>query len=152
MAKKYIVTLSEEERRQLSALCSKGKISARKLTHAAILLAADTSEHGPALTDQEIAAALGVSLSTVFRIRQRVVEHGIEAALERKESGRTYARRLDGVAEAHLVAIACSAPPDGRVRWTLRLLADRLVQLSIVETVSVETVRGTLKKTNSSRG
>jgi transposase len=149
---KYKVTLTAEERRQLHDLIRAGKAAAKKLTHARILLKADAAEGGPAWPDDRIAEAVDVSADTIGRVRQRFVEEGLEAALVRKKQDRpSRERKLDGRAEARLIALACSAPPTGRKAWTLRLLADRLVELEIVETVSHETVRRVLKKTNSSR-
>lgn len=152
MEKRYRVTLSVEERRELQSMVSAGKAAARKLMHARILLLADQAAGGPAKPDPQIADALGCGRATIERIRKRFVEEGLEAALRPKPSMRVYERRLDGKAEAHLVAIACGAPPEGRARWTLRLLADRMVALGYVECVCHETVRQTLKKTNLSRG
>jgi transposase len=151
--KRYRVTLTDEERQELQALIAAGKAAARKLTHARILLKADASPGGPAWIDQRIVEALEVGVATVERVRQRFVEEGLEAALSRKPQQRPRRQpKLDGRAEARLIALACSAPPDGRKQWTLRLLADRLVELEIVEAVSDETVRRVLKKTRSSRG
>jgi transposase len=149
---RYKVTLTAEERQQLHDLIRAGKAAAKKLTHARILLKADAAEGGPAWPDERIAEAVDVSTDTIGRVRQRFVEEGLEAALVRKKQDRpSRERTLDGRAEARLIALACSAPPAGRKAWTLRLLADRLVELEIVETVSHETVRRVLKKTNSSR-
>jgi transposase len=151
--KRYKVTLTAEERQQLQNLIAAGQAAARKLTHARILLKADAADGGPAWTDQRIAEALEVSVATVERLRQRFVEHGFEAALGRKAQDRpSRERKLDGRAEARLIAVACSTPPEGRKAWTLRLLADRLVELEVVDTISHETVRRVLKKTKSSRG
>jgi transposase len=137
----------------LSELIASGKAAAKKLTHARILLKADATVDGPAWPDERIAEAVEVSVATVERVRQRFVEQGFEAALVRKQRDRpSRERKLDGTAEAHLVALACSQPPDGRVRWTMQLLADQLVELEVVDTVSDETVRRTLKKTRLSRG
>lgn len=147
MRKKYIVTLTEDERQDLTALISTGKGAARRLAHARILLKADQGPGGPGWTDEAIAAAVEVSRPTVERVRARFVEEGLEAALNPRPPRREYRRTLDGVAEAHLVALACGTPPEGQARWTLRLLADRLVELEIVERVSHETVRHILKKT-----
>ena len=152
MALKYIVTLAQEERDWLEQLLAKGKAAARKLTHARILLKADASERGPAWRDEDIVNALDCGAATVSRVRERFVMEGFEAALEPKRPERVYERRLDGKGEAQLVTIACSQPPDGRTRWTMRLLADRLVDLGVVDRISSETVRLALKKTNSSRG
>jgi transposase len=149
---KYKVTLTAEDRQQFHDLIRAGKAAAKKLTHARILLKADAAEGGPAWPDERIAEAVDVSTDTIGRVRQRFVEEGLEAALVRKRQERpSRERTLDGRAEARLIALACSAPPTGRKAWTLRLLADRLVELEIVETVSHETVRRVLKKTNSSR-
>jgi transposase len=151
--KKYKVTLTAEERQQLSALVASGKAAAKKLTHARILLKADAAPGGSAWTDDRIAEALDVSTDTVGRVRQRFVEQGLEAALVRKKQDRpSRERKLDGRAEARLIALACSAPPDGRKEWTMQLLADRLVELEVVESVCDETVRRTLKKMRSSHG
>jgi transposase len=152
MKKKYLVTLTGEERRSLRDLTTAGKASAFRQAHARILLKADQAEGGPAWPDERIAEALDVGLATVARVRQRFVEEGFEAALSRKPQQSHRPRKLDGRAEARLIALACSAPPEGRKEWTMRLLADRLVELQFVESVSDETVRRVLKKTNSSRG
>jgi transposase len=152
MAKRYRVTLEAEERERLRRLISSGKGAARRLTHARILLQADEAEGGPAWADRAIAEALSVSVPTVERVRQRFVEGGLEAALNPRPSRRLYRRKLDGAGEAHLVALTCSAPPDGHERWTLRLLAGRMVALGHVASLAHETVRETLKKTSSSRG
>ena len=151
--KRYKVTLTDEERLQLQALIAAGKAAARKLTHARLLLKADASPGGPAWTDQRIVEALEVGVATVERVRQRFVEEGLEAALGHKKPDRpSRQRKLDGRAEARLIALACSAPPEGRTEWTMQLLADQLVQLKVVDAVSDETVRRVLKKTRSSRG
>jgi transposase len=149
---KYVVRLDPEEREQLLALVNTGRAAAVKLLHARILLKADVDAGGRRWTDAEIAEALDTSAATIHRVRQTWVEPGLEAALARKRpTGRQY-RKLDGVQEAQLIAVACSAPPEGRVRWTLTLLADKLVDLDIVDTISAECVRTTLKKTTSNRG
>lgn len=151
--KKYKVTLTPDERKSLQDLISAGKAAALKLTHARALLKADAAPDGPSWTDARIAEALEIDVSTVERLRERFVEQGLEAALVRKKQDRpSRERRLDGAGEARLVALACSEPPEGRVRWTLRLLADKLVELEIVDTVCTETIRRVLKKTNSSLG
>ena len=151
--KKYKVTLTAEECQQLHELISAGKGSAKKLAHARILLKADAAPGGPAWPDARIAEAAEVSVATVERVRQRFVEQGFEAALVRKRQDRpSRERKLDGRAEARLIALACSAPPPGRKEWTMRLLADQLVELEVVDAISDETVRRTLKKTRSSRG
>ena len=151
--KKYKVTLTAEERNSLQDLIAAKKTAAKKAIHARILLKADAGLEGPAWTDARIAEALEVDVSTVERLRQRCVEQGLDAALGRKKQDRpSRPRTLDGKAEARLIALACSEPPSGRVRWTLRLLADKVVELEIVEAVSTETIRRALKKTNSSPG
>ena len=149
--KKYRVTLTADERRHLLDLITAGKAAAQQLAHARILLKADQADGGPAWPDERIAEAVEVSTDTVARVRQRFVERGLEDALGRKRPDRPSRRRtLDGAAEARLIALACSAPPEGRARWTLRLLADKLVELAVFESVSDETVRRVLKKTSSS--
>ena len=150
--KRYKVTLEAEERQHLLDLIAAGQAAARKLTHARILLKANQGEAGPGWTDAAIAVAVEVNPATVARVRMRYVAAGLDAAVYRKPPARSYRRRLDGEQEAHLVALACSAPPEGRKRWTLRLLADRLVELEVIESVSYETVRQALKQTGSSRG
>jgi transposase len=151
--KKYKVTLTAEERLALQALVTKGKAAAKKLMHARILLKADAAAEGPAWTDDQIAEAVAVNRRTIEHVRQRFVEQGLEAALVRKKQDRpSRERKLDGAGEARLITLACSKPPLGRAAWTLRLLADRLVELQIVASISTETVRQVLKKTNSSRG
>lgn len=147
---KYVVRLSDKERRSLEQLLSGKRVAAAKVLRARMLLKADAD--GPAWTDPEIAEAFEVGASTVHRLRERFVEDGFEQALSRKPHSQTKPRKLDGAQEAHLVAIACSAAPAGRARWTLSLLADRLVELQVVDSIGRETVRQTLKKTNSSRG
>jgi len=149
--KKYVVTLSVEERSSLQGLISKGKGGARQLLHARILLKSDSGPGGENWTDEKIVEALETSIATVERARKRLVEEGMESALNRRPQANRY-RKVDGDVEAHLIASACDSPPDGRPRWTLRLLADRLVELNLVDHISLETVRQTLKKTNSSRG
>lgn len=151
MAKKYLVTLTQEEREELERMISRGKGNARKLAHARVLLQADASEAGPAHTDERIAAGLDVSTRTIERVRERFVEQGFGAALVPARSRRIYQRKLDGKQEAHLIALACSKPPSGKRRWTLRLLAREMVELDYAEGLSHETVRRTLKKTRSSR-
>jgi transposase len=151
MQKKYIVDLTSQERKYLQQLVKKGKVAGYKIRHAQILLKTDQGTHGPAWPDQQLAEAFGTHEATVRRLRQRFVEEGLESALQRKKR-QNYTRKLDGDAEAHLIAIACSQPPKGRNRWTLRLLADRVVELAVVESVSHMTVSRTLKKTNLSPG
>ena len=150
MPKKYHVTLTPEERAKLEAMTRRGRAAARTLTHARILLECDEGAGGPAQCDEDVAESLEVGDATVARVRQRFVEEGLEAALMPKPSPpRLDARKLDGDGEAHLVALTCSRPPQGRNRWTLRLLADRMVVLGHADRgLSYETVRRTLKKTN----
>lgn len=147
MAKKYRVTLTAAERRELEALSAKGKAAARKLAHARVLLQVDAAAGGPRRLDTEVATALNLSPRTVERVRQRFVEAGLQAALLPRPTPRRYTRALDGAQEAHLIALACTAPPEGKRRWTLRLLAERMVALDYAETLSYETVRRVLKKT-----
>lgn len=145
--RKYIVTLTSEERKRLTRLVSSGKDKAYRIKHANILLAAD--EHGPNLTSQAIAKAFSCHLNTVSDICQRFVEQGLEASLDRKKRLKPPTRRkLDGRGEAQLIALACRQPPEGASHWALRLLADELVELGVVDSISYETVRRTLKKTN----
>ena len=151
-AKKYRVQLSGEEQEELKGLVSRGRAAAYKQTHARILLLSDERQEYGAMKDEEIARVLKVGIATVGRVRQRCVEEGLEKALGRKEQLRRRQKKLDGQGEAHLVAMACSQPPEGRVSWTLQLLADGLVRREIVASISPETVRQTLKKTNSSLG
>jgi len=147
--KRYVVRLEAEEREQLQRRVSVGKGAAARLMRARVLLQADQSERGPGWTDALIAEGLGVTTRTLEHLRRRFVEEGLEAALSRKPPCRpSKERRLDGAKEAKLVAICCSRPPEGRRRWTLSLLADRLVELNIVESIGRETVRRTLKKTS----
>ena len=148
MRKLYVVRLQEEERAQLQALIRKGKAAAYQLMHARVLLQADQGTSCKRVTDGAVANAVDVAAVTVARIRKRVVEEGLEAALRRKPQEQPSRQRLlDGHGEATLVATACRKPPAGRARWTLQLLADRLVELHIVEQIALETVRRTLKKT-----
>ena len=152
MKKKYIVTLTSDERTTLQAMLSRGKAAARKLMHARILLKADATSGGPAWGDDAIAQGLEVGRATVERVRKEFVEQGFDAALERRSPRRQYLRKLDGDGEAHLIALACSKAPEGRSRWTLRLLAQRMVALEQVDHLSHETVREVLKKTNLNLG
>ncbi len=147
MKSKYAVSLSEVERAQLRTLVGHGVAPARELTHARILLKADQGEGGPGWNDAAVAGALELCTRTEARVRPQYVTQGLEAALRRRMPERVYARKLDGQQEAHLIALACSTPPAGRERWSLRLLADALVRLELVDTVSHETVRQTLKQT-----
>jgi transposase len=151
--KKYLVTLTPDERDHLDGLISSGKRSARTLTRARVLLKADQADGGSAWDDARIADAFGCGRRTVERVRQRFVETGLDAALTHKPQDRpSRTPVLDGAAEARLIAVACSEPPDGRAAWTLRLLADKLVEMAVVGAVSRYTVRRALKKTRSSRG
>jgi len=146
---KYIVELTSEERRELSKLVSKGKAAARKITHARVLLQANESKGATAWTDKQIYEAFGIHTNTIHGIRRRFVEQGLKTALERKKQDRPSRKRIvDGKVEAHLIALRCGQPPEGTRQWNLRLLADKLVELEIVESISHETVRQALKKTN----
>jgi transposase len=149
MNKKYVVRLTSEERATLARLVSVGRAAARKILHGRVLLMVDQGQDGPAWPDGQVSQALGVHPNTIGGIRQRFVEQGVEAALNRqKRSTPGRQQVLDGRAEARLLALRCGEPPEGRRRWTLRLLADRLVELEVVDSVSYETVRQTLKKTS----
>jgi transposase len=152
MRKTSVVRLTEAERAFLRDEIAAGVAPARQLAHARILLKVDAGPHGPAWPDAAVAEALEVSVATVARVRKRAVGEGLDAALTRRRPRATPGRKLDGAQEAHLIALACSAPPVGRERWTLRLLAERFVTLEVGEPISRETVRRTLKKTSSSRG
>lgn len=152
MAKKYIVRLPSEERLLLLDLISAGKAAARAQTHARVLLKADAGPDGPAWIDTAIADALETSLRTVERVREAWVCEGLAAALYPKRSSVPRPRKLDGEQQAHLIALACSPPPAGRERWTLRLLSNRMVELEVVASIAPETVRLALKQTSSSRG
>ena len=145
--KRYRVTLTSAERAELAALLARGKADVRKLKHAQVLLKADEAEGGPGWPDERIAEAIGVGVATVERVRRRFVEESFAAALSACRKGtRVYTRKLDGAQEAQLIALACSAPPEGRGRWALRLLASRMVALRHTDALSHETVRRTLKK------
>lgn len=148
---KYIVTLSDDEVAQLQALTSKGRHAAAKVVNALVLLNCDQA-HGSKRTTQEIAEFLQVSPRKIDRLKRRFVEDGLDAALNRQQVQRQYEPKIDGELEAQLIAMSCSAAPSGHARWSLRLLADRLVELELVQAVSHETVRQVLKKTNSSPG
>jgi transposase len=152
MKKYFAVNLNPEERAELRKLLAAGTAPARKIMHAHILLKADRGLEGRALSDSAVAEALETSRNTVARVRQRYVEEGLEAALNRRGPRRVYQRKLDGAGEAQLVMLACSTPPEGQARWTLQLLADRLVHLEVVDSISDQTVRRTLKKTSLSLG
>jgi len=144
--------LTDDERYQLKQLVSAGTASVRKVRRAQILLKSDSSEGGPKWSYQAICEAFNVSQPTISEVRRAYVEGGLEAAINRKKLERVYEHRLDGVAEAHLIALACTEPPGGHERWTLRLLRDRMIKLAYVENVSHETIRTTLKKMNLSLG
>ncbi len=150
--KKYVVKLDADERERLDAMIRSGKHTAQRLMKARILLKADASERGEGWSDSQISSALDTSLATIARTRQQLVEEGLDGVLTRKHSQASARRRVfDGAAEAKLIALACSQPPTGRVRWTLRMLEDKVVELNIVERVSDNTIGRTLKKTSSSR-
>lgn len=149
---KHLVKLTSEEREELVDVLRSGKHSAHIQRHARILLKADSGEAGPACDDATIAAAVEVSRPTVERVRRAFAVAGLEAALKRKAWSGPARRKLDGVQEARLAALACSPAPKGAERWTLTLLADKLVELNVVERIAIDTVRLALKKTNSSRG
>lgn len=149
MKKKYPVVLTDAEREELKSLIAAGTAPARKLTHARILLKADQGPAGPGWVDERVADAVETSQPTVSRVRKQYFEEGLEAALNRRAPNRHYRRKLDGEQEARLIALACSEPPEGQAHWSLRLLADKMVELEIVdEDISYQTVRRTLKKTN----
>jgi hypothetical protein len=152
MNKKHIVKLTEEERTYLAEKISSGIDSARSLRRAWVLLKADQGEHGPAWTDEQISEAFEIAPAAVYQIRRRYHVRGLKGTVTRKKPDRIYERCLDGEAEAHLIALACSEPPEGHGRWTLRLLRDEMVALEYVESVSHETIRTTLKKTSSNPG
>ena len=154
-AKKHIVTLSEEERVALEKVSKSNRHSVREKTRARILLGSDTShsrEEGGSLRDAEIAAQLKVSLLTVSNVRKRAHQRGVLECIQRQEQTRRKARKLDGEQEAKLLAVACSAPPDGEARWSLRLLREKMIEMEVIEQIGLETIRSTLKKTSSSRG
>ncbi len=151
-AKKYLVALTQEERQQLQKIAGSNHHSVREKTRARILLLADTNGKDGCLKDAQIAGQLRCTALTVSTVRQRVSERGVLAAIRHKQQERRKARALDGEQEAKLIALTCSAAPEGRKRWTLQLLKDRLIQMEVVENIGMETIRRTLKKTNSSRG
>jgi transposase len=148
LEKKYIVRLTEDERTYLESLIHTGKVAAHKRLHAEILLKADISELGDKWLDRQISEAFGVSTRTVERVRERLVQEGLESALNRAKAIRVKSRTIDGENEAHLIALNCGDAPEGRSRWTLRLLGQQMVELGYVESVSHETIRQTLKKTS----
>lgn len=149
---KYVVTLTAEERADLTKFVTTGRRAARTICHAQVLLKADAAPGGPRWTDEEIRTAFGIGPTAIARLRRRFVEEGLAAALHRRPARVPRLRKLDGRAEAHLIALACSAPPDGRDRWTLELLTEHFVALGVSPPVSDETVRRVLKQTSSSRG
>jgi transposase len=148
MHKRYPVVVSEAERAYLEQLLAAGSAPTRKLMHARVLLKADEGPGGPSWVDQAIAEAVEVSQPTIARIRRQYVEQGLEAALNRRAPRREYRRKLDGEQQAQVVVLACSSPPQGRDRWSLRLLADKLVELEVVDRISYQTIRRLLKKTS----
>ena len=149
MSKKYVVRLDRQERERLERLVNVGKTAAQKAIHGRILLLADQGSDGPGWPDERIAQALSVHRRTIEGVRQRLVEQGLDGALNRKKRERPPCQpKLDGAAEARRIALRCGQPPEGRMRWTLQLLADKLVELEVVESVSYETVRRALKKTS----
>jgi len=149
---KYIVKLTKEERENLLSIIRKGKVTAHKLTHARILLAADECEPTRKKTDSEIAEQLHVGLKTIQRVRKKFVEEDLEIALERKQNKNKRLQKINGEVEAHLIATCCSSPPEGRIRWTLKLLSNRLVEMQVIDNVSPATVGRALKKTNLNHG
>jgi len=151
-AKKYRVSLTEAEREELTRWGKSRHHSERERKRARILLLADEAREGGAAKDADIAAQVGVCLPTVNRVRQRFAERGLRPSLRRKEQEHRKARLLDGAGEAHLIALVCGAPPDGHKRWGLHLLKDTLIEQQVVDTISHEAVRQTLRKMNSSRG
>lgn len=152
MKRKYIIELTEEERQHLEKLTSSGIAPARTVTRARILLKSDSSPAGSKWKYEQICNAFDVTPLTVMNVRKSFVESGLQATLYRKKPNREYQHTLDGEAEAHLIALACSEPPTGRKAWSLRLLKDRFIRQGYVESVSHETIRTTLKKRRSSRG
>lgn len=146
MVKKNIVRLSSEERIELENLVSRGKVAGYKRLHAQVLLKSDISEEGSCWTDIQISEAFNITIRTIENIRQRLVQKGLDSAINRAKRSGTKSTKLDGDQEAYLVALTCGAPPAGQARWSLRLLADQMVELNFVDTISHETVRQTLKK------
>jgi transposase len=151
--KKYIVTLTEDERKILGDLVSKGRHKSQKILNALILLDCDVGEfQGSRSTNEEIARVLNISMKKIDRVKKRFVEEGFDFALDRRKGNRVYARKTDGDFEAHLVALSCSEPPEGFARWSLRLLADKVIELDYIDTISHEAIRRILKKTKSNLG
>ena len=145
---KYKVTLTKEEREELMSIINKGKHASQKYRNAYMLLNCDQGEYSEKVTNSQISKVLKVGMRTIDRVKKRFVEEGFEAILERKPTDRVYERKVDGDLEAHLISLSCSDPPEGFARWSLRLLADKMVELKYIESISYETVRRTLKKTN----
>ena len=151
--KKYIVTLNEDERKALSELTSKGTQKSQRILNALILLSCDEGEYQTERsTNEEISRVLHISMRKIDRVKKRFVEEGFDAALDKKIGNRIYAKKTDGDFEAHLVALSCSEPPEGFARWSLRLLADKVVELDYIDSISHEAVRRVLKKTKSNLG
>jgi len=151
--KRYIVTLTCEEREMLSNLVSKGDHKSQKILNALILLACDTGKYQARRSiNEEIARVLNISMRKIDRVKKRFVEDGLDCALGRRKGDRVYVRKMDGDFEAHLIALSCSEPPEGFARWSLRLLADKAIELNYIDSISHETVRRILKKTNLNLG
>ena len=151
--KKFIITLTKDERKSLTELTSKGKHMSQKILNALILLACDEGEHQQKRSkNKEIAQVLNISMRKIDRVKKRFVEDGLDVALNGKKGNRVYKKKVDGDFEAHLIALSCSNPPEGFSRWSLRLLAEKAVELNYIESVSHETVRRVLKKTNLNLG
>jgi transposase len=145
---KYKVTLSKEERAELMTILNRGSHTSQKFRYAYILLNCDEGKYSEKVTNEVISKVLKVGMRTIDRVKKRFVEEGFEAILDRKPTTREYERKVDGDAEAHLIALCCSEPPIGYARWTLRLLSEKMVELSYIDSISYETVRKVLKKTN----
>lgn len=150
--KKYKVTLNQEEREELTSITRKGKHSSKKVIHALILLNCDEGKFSEKIKNKDVANVLKIGERTIDRVKKKFVEEGLEAALINKPTTRVYERKADGDVEAHLIALSCSEPPKGRSRWSLRLLADKMVELEYIDEISHETVRRVLKKTNLNPG
>lgn len=149
---KYKVTLSQEERDELMSLTKGGRHSSKKVIHALILLNCDEGEFSDKVKNEEVAKVLKIGVRTIDRVKRKFVQEGYEAALENRPTSRVYERKADGEVEAHLVALSCSKAPEGFSKWSLRLLADKMVELQYVNDISYETVRRVLKKTSLNRG
>jgi DNA-binding CsgD family transcriptional regulator len=151
--KRYVVTLTKEEREVLGNLVSKGKHSSQKILNALILLDSDAGEYQVSRsTNEEIARVLNISMRKIDRVKKRFVEEGVDTALDKRKADRVYEKKTDGDFEAHLIALSCGDPPEGFARWSLRLLADKMVELNYIDSISHEAVRRILKKTNSNLG